>query len=582
MKLLFNFLKHQQKLIWFAIILATINQVFSLLDPQIFRLIVDNYASKALSLTAAQFFPGIIALLLASVGVAFVSRVAKNFQDYYVSTITQKVGAELYETSVRHSFSLPYRSFEDQTSGELLQKLQKARADSQQLLILFINTVFLSLVSIVFVVSYAFYVQWLIGLVYLMMIPAVGITMFYLTRRIKAIQKDIVTKGAMLAGSTTETLRNVELVKSLGLENQEVARLNQANEKILGLELSKIKLIRYLSFIQGTIINALRSAILLLMMWLIFQQAITFGEFFSLYIYLFFIFNPLQELGTVANAYQETSASMDKLAQILKQKPEEKPVDAKTIGPLEKIEFNHVSFSYTEEVHSLKDISLTINRGTTAAFVGPSGAGKSTLIKLLAGLYKPDKGEIKVNGVESHELNVDAFRERIGYVSQETQLFAGTIGENLRFVRPNATEEECLTALKQAAALKIIEKGGEGLKTRIGEGGIKLSGGERQRLAIARALLREPELIIFDEATSSLDSLTEKEITDTIKKIHQHRPGLTVVIIAHRLSTISHADTIHVLERGKLIEQGTHEELLKEGGLYAALWREQGHTSQNI
>ena len=577
MKLLLNFLRRRQKLVWAAVGLAIINQVFSLLDPQIFRLIVDNYASKALSLTASQFFPGVIALLLASVGVAFISRVAKNFQDYYVSTITQKVGAELYETSVKHSFSLPYRSFEDQSSGELLQKLQKARADSQQLITLFINLVFLSLVSMVFVISYAFYVQWLVGVVYLLMIPAVGITMFYLTRRIKAMQKEIVTKGASLAGSTTETLRNVELVKSLGLEEQETARLNKANERILGLELDKIKTIRFLSFIQGTIINSLRSAILLLMMWLIFKQTITFGEFFSLYIYLFFIFNPLQELGTVANAYQETSASMEKLEQILNQKPEAKPLNAKPVGPLETIEFKSVSFSYNEDDHSLKHISLTINRGQTVAFVGPSGAGKSTLIKLLAGLYQPDKGHIYLNGIDNKQIDIDAFRGRIGYVSQETQLFAGTIGENLRFVKPAATDEECLKALTQASALKIIERGEEGLNTRIGEGGLKLSGGERQRLAIARALLREPDLIVFDEATSALDSLTEKEITDTIKKISKHRPELTTVMIAHRLSTISHADQIYVLEKGELIEQGSHETLLKEGGLYAALWREQGH-----
>jgi ATP-binding cassette subfamily B protein len=414
------------------------------------------------------------------------------------------------------------------------------------------------------------------------MIPIVGITMFYLTRRIKAMQKEIVTKGAMLAGSTTETLRNVELVKSLGLEEQEAARLNKANERILGLELDKIKIIRLLSFIQGSIINALRSAILLLMMWLIFRQAITFGEFFSLYIYLFFIFNPLQELGNVANAYQETSASMDKLEQILNQTPEEKPRDAKIVGSLEKIEFKNVAFSYNQESHSLKNISLIIPRGKTVAFVGPSGAGKSTLIKLLVGLYKPDQGQIFINDTDSQLIDIDAFRRRIGYVSQETQLFSGTIGENLRFVKPQATDEDCLKALTQASALKIVERGEAGLNTKIGEGGIKLSGGERQRLAIARALLREPDLIVFDEATSSLDSLTEKEITDTIKKINQYRPELATVIIAHRLSTISHADQINVLEKGTLVEQGSHADLLKEGGLYAALWREQGHLGDKV
>ncbi len=586
MRLLLSYLKEHRLLILATVGLGTINQVFSLLDPQIFRLIVDNYATKASEFTSNQFFTGVGLLLLASIGVAFISRVAKNFQDYCTNLISQRVGAKLYQDSIHHAFSLPYRSFEDQSSGELLQKLQKARLDTQQLLALFSNLVLVSLVGTIFIVIYAFYVHTLIGLVYLAIIPVMAVILYWLTRRIKKTQKEIVLKTSLLAGTTTETLRNVELVKSLGLEEQEAIRLNQANEAILNLELDKIRMIRVLSFIQGTLVNACYAAGLFMMMWLIFKGEITFGEFFSLYIYLFFIFNPLQQLSEVATRYQETSASLEKLDDVLKQEPETKPTDAKVIGLLEKIEFNNVSFSYNETdarlnksfgQASLKNISFVINKGETVALAGPSGSGKSTLVKLLAGLYQPDQGEIKLNDLSNKEVDIDAFRRRIGYVSQETQLFAGTIGENLRFVRPKATDAECYAALKAAAVDKIIERGDEGLNTRIGEGGIKLSGGERQRLAIARALLREPDLIIFDEATSSLDSLTEKEITDTIKNISLQRPELTTVMIAHRLSTISHADKIYVLESGELAEQGSHEELLKQGGLYSALWREQGH-----
>ncbi|MBP9855831.1 MAG: ABC transporter ATP-binding protein [Candidatus Pacebacteria bacterium] len=577
MRLLLSYLKEHRLLILATVGLGTINQVFSLLDPQIFRLIVDNYATKASEFTSNQFFTGVGLLLLASIGVAFISRVAKNFQDYCTNLISQRVGAKLYQDSIHHAFSLPYRSFEDQSSGELLQKLQKARLDTQQLLALFSNLVLVSLVGTIFIVIYAFYVHTLIGLVYLAIIPVMAVILYWLTRRIKKTQKEIVLKTSLLAGTTTETLRNVELVKSLGLEEQEAIRLNQANEAILNLELDKIRMIRVLSFIQGTLVNACYAAGLFMMMWLIFKNEITFGEFFSLYIYLFFIFNPLQQLSEVATRYQETSASLEKLDDVLKQEPETKPTDAKVIGLLEKIEFNNVSFSYNETDSSLKNINFVINKGETVALAGPSGSGKSTLVKLLAGLYQPDQGEIKLNDLSNKEVDIDAFRRRIGYVSQETQLFAGTIGENLRFVRPNATDAECYAALKAAAVDKIIERGDEGLNTRIGEGGIKLSGGERQRLAIARALLREPDLIIFDEATSSLDSLTEKEITDTIKHISSQRPELTTVMIAHRLSTISHADTIYVLEAGELVEQGSHEALLSQAGLYAALWREQGH-----
>jgi ATP-binding cassette subfamily B protein len=576
MRLLWKYVSRQKKILIGALLLAAINQVFSLLDPQIFRLIVDNYASKASTLNYTDFFHGIIILLLASMGVALVSRIAKNFQDYYVSIITQRVGASLYAESIQHSFSLPYSAFEDQRSGELLLKLQKARSDAQSLIAGFVSVIFLASVGIIFVISYAFTVHWLIGLVYVLMIPTVGIAQFLLTTRIKGAQREIVSQTAALAGSTTETLRNVELVKSLGLEDQETKRLNQVNEQILGLELKKIKLIRALSFVQGTLINTIRSVLMLLMMWLIYTQAITFGEFFSLYIYLFFIFGPLSELGSIANIYQETRASMEKLEQILHTPSETVPSHPKDIDSIEKIQFDKVNFGYGEERGgSLRDISLTIKKGDAVAFVGPSGAGKTTLIKLILGLYSPTSGHLTINEVDRDDIDYSKLRQKIGYVSQDTQLFAGTIRENLLFINPQATDEECRDALRHASANTIIERGEKGLDTKIGEGGLKLSGGERQRLAIARALLRNPDLIVFDEATSSLDSLTEKDITATIKSIAHTRPNLMMITIAHRLSTITHSNHIFVLEKGQLNEQGTHEELLKEQGLYAALWRQQ-------
>ena len=576
MRLLWGYIKQYKKILFGTLALATVNQVFSLLDPQIFRIIVDKYVSHIADLSRHDFLQGITILLLASVGVAFISRVAKNFQDYYLNVVVQRVGTKMYAHSVSHSFSLPYAVFEDQRSGEFLQKLQKARTDAQLFMQSSVNILFLAVIGIVFVIGYAFYVHWLVGLVYFLIIPVLGVSTYMISRQIKTAQQRIIRETAALAGSTTETIRNVELVKSLGLENQEIQRLNDTNTKILDLELEKIKIIRKFSFIQGTMINALRSGLQLIMLWLVFTHGITFGQFFSLLFYSFFLFNPLASFGDVAQQYQEAKASLDRLDEILKIKPEEKPVHPKEVGTIKEIRFDSVGFHYqSNDKPAVENINIVAKAGETIAFVGPSGAGKTTLVKLIVGLYKPTSGKVLFNNTDLTEVDLEKVRNRMGLVAQDTQLFAGTIRENLMFASPHATDEAMIQALKASAAVTLLERGGQGLDSRIGEGGLKISGGEKQRLAIARALLRQPEFIIFDEATSSLDSITEESITTTIRDIEQHYPSLITVMVAHRLSTVSHADRIYVLERGKIAEVGNHAELLSKQGLYSALWRQQ-------
>ncbi|RJQ15934.1 ABC transporter ATP-binding protein [Candidatus Woesearchaeota archaeon] len=571
-----KYIKEHKKLIIFALVLATINQFFSLLDPQLFRLIVDNYASKIGSMPKEVFFKGVILLLLGMVGVAFISRIAKNIQDYYVSVISQKTGASMYSTSVSHTFSLPFALFEDRRSGELLEKLRKARADVQLLIENLIGMIFLSLIGLLFVIVYAFTVHWIVGITYLLLIPILGITTFSLSRKIKFMQKNIVRESAELAGSTTETIRNVELVKSLGLENQEISRLNKVNEDILQLELSKIKMIRKLSFIQGTIINATRVMLLFVILWLMFLNHVSLGEFFTLFVYSFFIFTPMSNLGTVASQYQEAKASYEQLEEIINIPPEPKPKRAVILHDLHSISFDKVTFTYgSSDIPSVHDLNLSIKEGEKIAFVGPSGAGKSTILKLLLNLYRPIKGNVSINGINLKETDKDSLHQLVGFVSQETQLFAGTVRENLLFVKPTATDKECTAALQAAQVDHIIKRGNKGLNTRIGEGGIKLSGGERQRLAIARALLRHPKLLIFDEATSSLDSITEKSITKTIQAITEKQKNVITIMVAHRLSTIAHVDRIYVLQKGNIVETGNHADLLKQNGLYAALWKQQ-------
>ncbi|HTP79732.1 MAG TPA: ABC transporter ATP-binding protein, partial [Bacteroidota bacterium] len=317
MKILLSYLRKYSNLVALALFLAAVNQIFSLLDPLIFRHIIDEYATQYKKFSSSGFFRGVGLLLAAAVGVAFVSRVAKNFQDYFINVITQRLGAQIYQDGLRHSLELPYQVFEDQRSGETLGKLQKVRSDVERLISVFVNLLFTTVVGVVFVTFYAVSVHWLIAPVYFSTIPVLAWLSSVLSKKVKTIQKTIVAETTALAGSTTESLRNIELVKSLGLAQQEIARLNSTTGKILKLELKKVKYIRSLSFIQGTTVNALRTSILGLMLYLIFRQEITMGQFFSLWIYSFFIFGPLQELGSVINIYREAEVSLKNFADIL-------------------------------------------------------------------------------------------------------------------------------------------------------------------------------------------------------------------------------------------------------------------------
>ncbi len=589
MKILIYYLKPYKWLVALTMLLAALNTGFSLLDPIIFGKLV-NLANEYVQsirnnsrLTEERFYwswswtsPGVLFLLLCSIGVAMISRIAKNFQDYFLSVIIQKFGAKVFTDGLQHAMKLPFQEFEDQRSGETLSVLQKVRSDTERFMTYFINILFGVLVGVLFVCIYAgFFITWTVPVAYLAGIILLTAITNLLSKKIKTIQKVIVSQTTSLAGSTTESLRNIELVKSLGLTNQEVQRLNKNTYKILGLELTKVKRIRSISFIQGTFVNTLRQVILFILMYLIFKDQMDAGQLVTMQIFSFFVFGPLQEIGNIILSYREAEASLNNFNTLMNKAPEKQPDNPVHLGQIEELAFQSVVFQHqTASQKAIDNISFRVKVGETIAFAGPSGSGKTTLMKLLVGLYRPQLGKILYNGIDETSINFEDLRNQIGFVTQDTQLFSGTIRENLTFVNGNATEEDIRDALDKAACFNLLERAEKGLDTMIGEGGLKLSGGEKQRLSIARALLRKPRLLIFDEATSALDSLTEEEISSTIRSISSERNQITIMI-AHRLSTIMHADRIYVLEKGEVEETGTHDDLLAAKGLYYAMWRQQ-------
>lgn len=575
MKILWKYLKPQRWLIVVSLSLAGVSQLLSLVDPIIFGKIIDDYATQIGNFAEDELVKGVLFWLGVAIAIALLARVAKSFQEYFTRLVVQKFGMQIFNEGLKQTLRLSFQEFEEQRSGETLSVLQKVRTDTQQFINSFINILFSSIVGIGFLIWYSVTKNWMLFPVFVIGILVLGSLTGLLSKKIKTTQRYINRETNKISGVITESLRNIELVKSLGLTFPEIKRLKAHTLKIFELEMEKVKKVRTLTFLQGTLLSILKQSILFILLWLIFRRVLTTGELIAMQFISTSIFGPLQDLGNIILSYREVEASISNFDQLMSKPIERRPENSLEIGMLQNICFQDVVFRHkTATNNAIDEISFRVQTGETIAFVGPSGSGKSTLVKLLVGLYKPVKGKINFNECSSSQIRYNELRRQIGFVSQDTQLFAGTIKENLLFVKSDASDREILDALHKASCEQLISTSSKGIESVIGEGGMKLSGGEKQRISIARAILRQPRLLIFDEATSSLDSLTEEEITNTIRKFSDSRERITI-LIAHRLSTIMHADVIYVLERGKIVETGSHEKLLLQKGLYYAMWRQQ-------
>lgn len=575
MKVLWKYLKPHRLLIALSLVLAAGAQLLNLLDPVIFGKIIDRFASNKYNLPEKELIPGIIYWLLIALGIAVLAKLLKSSQEYITRKTVARFGMNVFNDGLKQTLRLSFQEFEESRSGTTLSVLQKVKTDAERFINSFINVLFTSFVGVGFLLWYSINRNWLLVPVFFVGIVLLGSLTGLVSKRIKGIQRSINRQTDRQAGVITESLRNIELVKSLGLTFPEIRRLNEQTLKIFELEMLKAKKVSSLSFLQGNMLNLLKQSILFILLWLIFRKVLTTGELIAMQFISTAIFNPLQELGNLIILYREADASLKSFDRLMNKPIEHRPENSIELGKLESLQFEQVVFKHkTANYNAIDGISFTIKPGETIAFVGPSGSGKSTLVKLLVGLYIPVEGNINFNGINSNQIRYNPLRRQIGFVTQDTQLYAGSIKDNLLFVKPNATDVEINEALRKASASGLIAKASHGLNTILGESGMKLSGGEKQRLSIARALLRQPQLLIFDEATSALDSLTEEEISSTIRQISESRQQMTI-LIAHRLSTIMHADVIYVLEKGKISETGTHNELLQQRGLYYSMWRQQ-------
>lgn len=575
MALFWKYLKPYTWYIVLVLVLAGVAQILSLYDPIIFGQIIDRYALNPEERNSDQNINGVLKLLAIAIGIALAARLFMSFKDYFLRMIVQKFGMQIFNDGLRQTLRLPFQEFEDQSSGEILSILQKVRTDTERFINSFINILFSSVVGIGFLLWYAVTKHWALIPIFLVGVVVLGGLTSILSRSIKTLQRSLIRQNRQMSGTITESLRNIELVKSLGLTYPEIRRLKVHTQEIYDLEMAKVKKMRTLTFLQGSILIVLKQSILFILLWLIFRNVLTPGELISMQFISSGIIGPLQDLGNIILSYREAETALSLFNDLMQKQPEFSPEEPVEVGPIERLHFDNVVFRHKNaSYNAIQNISFEASLGDTIAFVGPSGSGKSTLVKLLVGLYRPVEGDIYYDNTSITELRYNRVRRQMGFVTQDTQLFSGTIRENLLFVKPEATEAEMLEAMEKASAMAIIHNSEKGLDTVLGEGGKKLSGGEKQRLSIARALLRKPRLLIFDEATSALDSLTEMQITQTVKEISKDKQQITL-LIAHRLSTIMHADTIFVLERGRIVEQGTHDELVARKGLYFAMWRQQ-------
>ena len=492
-------------------------------------------------------------------------------QSYLVSFVGQRVVIDIREALFEKFQRMPLAYFDRHQTGEIMsyvtndvQALQNALVDK---LIEFVTEASILIGSIVLM----FYLDWKLTLITLITVPLVGQAMKIFGRKLKKSGTVIQERLADINSLLQESIAAVRVVKSFVRERYEIERFRRQNELNFQAEMKNVQL----SSLLTPTVEFLAAITVTIILWIggyeVVQGEITAGSLVAFLTYAVNLANPVKRIGRIYGAMQRAMAAADRVFDVIDM--EETIHDREGAVPLPEIEgrvaVKDVSFSYKEGAPALSHVSLEASPGQLVAFVGPSGAGKSTIANLIPRFYEVNEGVIEIDGHDVRDVTLDSLREQIGIVPQETMLFSSSVRENIRYGRLDATDEEIEEAARAANAEEFILQLPQGYETKIGERGLNLSGGQRQRIAIARAILKNPRILILDEATSALDTESEKIVQAALDKL---MVGRTSFAIAHRLSTIFNADCIYVIDGGCIVEQGTHAELLAAGGLYSTLY----------
>ncbi|MDX1411189.1 MAG: lipid A export permease/ATP-binding protein MsbA [Nitrospirales bacterium] len=517
----------------------------------------------------------LLLLPLAVLGVALLKGALAYGQAYLMSYIGHWLVADVRQQLFVHIVRLPIRFHDANTSGRLVARVISDVNEMANAIPSVLKDIFQQGLTFVALLSVAFYQNWKLASIVLVVLPCSALVLIRVGKRIRKLSKRGQESIGRMASVLKEAFSGIKIVKAYGQERKEAERFSLTN---MAFRSAKVKSSQTAAM-TSPLLEVIGVCGVLVIIWfggaLVIDGNMKPGEFFSFLTAMFMAYAPVRKMSGANESVQRALAGAQRVFRVLDLDSELTKDEGKTaLKPIAKtLEFIDVTFQYEGTTEpALQDFNLVIHAGQVVAFVGASGSGKTTLVSLVPRFYRPSKGMVKIDGVDIRTVDRASLRRQIGIVSQETVLFDDTIRNNVTYGRPEASEGAIIEACRAAFAWEFIERLPGGLDTFVGENGLKLSGGQRQRLAIARAILRDPPLLILDEATSSLDSESEKLVQCALANLMK---GRTTLVIAHRLSTVQNANRIVVMARGKIEEIGTHGELLSRGGLYTKLYQTQ-------